>query len=330
MLNKLKELELYIGNTPVVKLQNEEINLFAKLEYYNLMNNIKARTAYSILKGAILRGEINENSTLIESSSGNLAISLAIMCKKINIKFIPVIDPNINKSYENILNAISYKVVKVNERDESGGFLNTRLNKVQELCSEISHSYWTNQYGNRDNFLAHYQGTGEELNEHFDDIDYAFIGVGTGGTISGVSQKLKEKFPNVKIIAVDSIGSLIFSDIPKKRYLPGIGSSIKPVSLNQKYIDEVVLISETNAIEGCHELFNTHAIFAGASSGSVFYALREYFKDKDLLKKPNVVFICPDNGMSYTDTVYNLEWVKWFKDINEHEEGKVLNKLGSS
>ncbi|MFC9538779.1 2,3-diaminopropionate biosynthesis protein SbnA [Lysinibacillus sp. NPDC056959] len=318
MLKKLKELEPYIGNTPIVKIENDYINLFAKLEYHNLMNNIKARTAYNILKSAIERGDITEQSTVIESSSGNLAVSLAILCKKIGIKFIPVIDSNINPAYENILRILSHQVVKITNRDETGGFLISRLEKVHELCKEIATSYWTNQYENDDNFLAHYEGTGKELAGYFNRLDYAFIGVGTGGTISGISQRLKKTFPQIKVIAVDSEGSLIFQNVPRKRYLPGIGSSIKPSILKHALIDDVIHVEEVRAIEGCHELLNKHSIFAGASSGSVYFAVQEYFQKVHFSTKPNVVFLCPDSGMPYTDTVYNQEWVNWLKIQLQH------------
>ncbi|SFX17583.1 cysteine synthase A [Thermoactinomyces sp. DSM 45891] len=314
MLEKLQKLGHLVGSTPLVPLEHPSIHLYTKLEYHNLMNSVKARTAFYMLSSAIKRGEIHQDTTLIESSSGNLAIALATLCQYLKIKFIPVIDPNINGVYEDLLHSISYKVVKVTDRDATGGFLLTRLNKIQELLYSIPNAYWTNQYQNPDNYYAHYHGIGTELVQHFETLDYAFIGVGTGGTISGISNRLKEAFPNVKVIAVDSEGSVIFNDMPKKRYIPGIGASTVPELVKRAVIDEVVHISEQHTVEGCHQLFENHGIFAGGSSGTSYYAINQYFQDKTFVRKPNVVFLCPDNGVPYVQTVYNAEWIKWLSN----------------
>lgn len=300
----------------MIKLENPQINLYVKLEYHNLMNSVKARAAFYILRSAIERGEITKESTIIESSSGNFAVALATLCKFIGLKFIPVIDPNINSSYENFLRNISYDVIKVTERDFTGGFLLTRLQKVQELIKNTS-LFWTNQYNNPDNFYAHYYGIGAELARDFDKLDYVFVGVSTGGTISGISNRLKEKFPNIKIVAVDTKGSIIFGDKPKKRYIPGIGASIVPGLVQRAIIDEVVHVPELMTVKGCHELLSKHAIFAGGSSGTSYYAIQKYFQNKNLALKPNVVFLCPDNGQAYTSTVYNPEWVDWLQKNEE-------------
>lgn len=309
MIEKLQHVQRLIGNTPLVELSHSSVNVFAKLEFHNLMGSVKMRPAFYILKSAIERGDITDKTTIIESSSGNFAVALATLCKQLGIKFIPVIDPNVNESYENLLNAISYRVVKVTERDETGGFLLSRIKMVKQLCAEIPHSFWTNQYENYDNYLAHYHGIGTEIADHFEELDYAFIGVSSGGTIAGVSNRLKEKFPEIKIVAVDTAGSVIFGDQPKKRYIPGIGSSMVPPIIHEAQIDEVVLVPEANTVEGCYNLFEQHAIFAGGSSGTCFYAINQYFQNKSLDKRPNVVFLCPDSGMSYVNTVYNKEWV---------------------
>ncbi|RAP26375.1 Cysteine synthase [Brevibacillus laterosporus] len=308
MINRLLSISHLVGNTPLVTLDHEAINLFAKLEYNNLMGSVKMRAAYYILKQAIERGDITENTTVIESTSGNFGVALATLCKRLGITFIPVVDPNISPIYENLLHAFSYQVVKVTERDETGGFLLTRIQKIKELCQSTKNSFWTNQYGNIDCFWAHYHGLGEEIATHFDELDYAFIGVSSGGTISGVSRRLKEKFPQIKIIAVDSEGSVIFGDQPKKRYIPGIGSSMVPDLLKEAVIDEVIHVPEEKTIEGCYQLFENHAIFGGGSSGTSYYAITHYFKDKLFEKSPNVVFLVPDNGMAYVNTVYDKQW----------------------
>lgn len=314
MLEKLRSLGHMIGNTPLVKLDLDQIELFVKLEYQNLTGSVKVRPAYYILEAAIKRGEITPQTTLIESSSGNFAIALATLCKRIGIQFIPVIDPNINPIYENYLHTLTDHVDKVQERDKTNGFLLSRLNRVNAYLEDIKDSYWTNQYGNPDCVKGHYYGLGSEIADSFDELDYAFIGAGSTGTIAGVSMRLKEKFPAIQIIAVDTEGSVIFGDKPKKRFIPGIGSSIVPPNLSQAQIDEVILVPEWNAIEGCYRLLEEHSLFGGGSTGSVYYAIRNYFKGKSFVKKPKVIFICADNGMAYMDTVYNQNWVNAFRE----------------
>src|SRR5690606_25758810 len=125
-----------------------------------------------------------------------------------------------------------------------GGFLKTRLKEVQALCARIDGAFWTNQYGNRDGSEAHYLMTGAELCQSFDRLDYVFIGVSSAGTISGVSRRLKEAFPEVKVIAVDAEGSVIFGGQPKKRMIPGIGASIVPELLSLARVDDVVIVPE--------------------------------------------------------------------------------------
>ena len=311
MLTKMMAISHMIGNTPLNKLEHEHINLFCKLEYNNLMGSVKVRPAFYILQEAIKRGEITQETTIIESSSGNFAIALATLCKQIGIKFIPVIDPNINPVYENLLRVFSHEVVKVTDRDETGGFLLTRIQTVNRLLNETKNSFWTNQYGNPDSARAHYFGLGAEIADSFETLDYAFIGVSSGGTITGISQRLKERYPNVKIIAVDTAGSVIFGQEPQKRYIPGIGSSMRPDILKGAIIDEVVHVSEEDTVKVCYQLYADHGIFAGGSSGTSYWAIENYFKDQKHVVKPNVVFLCPDGGMPYVNTIYNQEWVQW-------------------
>src|ERR687891_1241932 len=207
---RLEELRRTLRPTPHVRLAMEGVNLFAKLEYTNPVGSIKDRPALWILKRAAERGEIDDDTTVIESSSGNFASALAAFTRLVGLRFIPVIDPNISATYESFLRRLCPTVVKVEERDDTGGFLKTRLQKVKELCATVPNAYWTNQYGNLDAMEAHYELTAAEICADFDSLDYAFIGVSTAGTIAGVSRRLKGQFPNVKIIALDAEGSVLF------------------------------------------------------------------------------------------------------------------------
>src|SRR5213595_257415 len=286
LVTRLEQLGKTLRPTPHVPLAMEHMNLFAKLEYANPIGSIKDRPAFWILKQAAKRGEICDETTVIESSSGNFASALAAFTRLVGLRFIPVIDPNISATYESMLRRLCDTVVKVEERDDTGGFLKTRLRMVQQLCATTPQAYWTNQYSNPDAVAAHYHLTAGDICADFDSLDYVFIGVSTGGTIAGVSRRLKERYPNVQIIAVDTEGSVIFGDAPRKRHIPGVGSSIVPPLLSHAAIDDVVLIPERETVAACRELLVTHGLFAGGSSGTAFAAVKRYAAKMTRARRP--------------------------------------------
>jgi len=203
------------------------------------------------------------------------------------------------------------QVVRVDTRDESGGFLKTRLAKVKELLETIGDAYWTDQYRNPSAMSAHYELTAGEILASFSALDYVFVGVSTGGTIAGVSRRLKAHLPRVKIVAVDAEGSAIFGQRPRPRYIPGIGSSIVPELLEHALIDDQVHVREVDTVDACHELLREHQILAGGSSGSAYAAIRSYpFAEPN----PTVLFLCADRGTAYLDTVYDADWVAWRRE----------------
>src|SRR5216117_1741236 len=309
LAKRLELLRSILRPTPHVQLAMTGMNLFAKLEYVNPVGSIKDRPAYWILKRAAERGEICEETTVIESSSGNFAAALAAFTHLLGLRFIPVIDPNISSTYESFLRRICPTVVKVEERDDTGGFLKTRLQKVKELCATIPNAYWTNQYGNLDAIEAHYELTGTEICADFHSLDYVFIGVSTAGTIGGVSRRLKERYPNIRVIAVDAEGSVIFGGAPRKRHIPGIGAGIVPPLLSHARIDDVVKIPERETVQACRELLTTHGLFVGGSSGIAFAAVKRHAARMTGAKRPTVLFLCADRGTPYLDTVFDTGWV---------------------
>src|SRR3989449_9468678 len=296
LVTRLEQLRKTLRPTPHVPLAVEHMNLFAKLEYVNPVGSIKDRPAYWILKQAAERGEICDETTVIESSSGNFAVALAVFTRLLGLRFIPVIDPNISHSYESLLRRLCPTVVKVEARDDTGGFLKTRLQAVKHLCATIPNAYWTNQYTNPDAVEAHYELTASEICTDFDSLDYVFISVSTAGTIAGMSRRLKERYPKVRIIAVDAEGSVIFGGKPSKRHIPGIGSSIVPPLLSHARIDDVVLIPEGETVEACRELLTTHGLFVGGSSGTAFAAVKRYAARMARSEGPTVGFGCADPG----------------------------------
>src|SRR5947199_4268695 len=305
LATRLQLLRNTLRPTPHLHLPMEGMDLFAKLEYVNPVGSIKDRPADWIPERAAERGEICDETTVIESSSGNFACALAAYTHLVGLRFIPVIDPNISGTYESFLRRLCPTVVKVEDRDDTGGFLKTRLQKVKELCAAVPHACWTNQYGNLDAMEAHYELTAAEICAEFRSLDYVFLAVSTAGTIAGVSRRLKEHYPNVRVIAVDTEGSVIFGGAPRKRHIPGIGSSIVPPLLSHAKIDDVVLIPERETVQACRELLSTHGLFVGGSSGIAFAAVKRYADRIDGTYRPTVLFLCADRGTPYLDTVFD-------------------------
>ena len=312
LLDRVTRLRAGFTETPLLSLVDDQLDLVTKLEFSNPTGSAKDRSALWILEQAIRRGDITPDTTVVESSSGNFAISLATFCRMLGIPFIPVIDANTNESTEQYLRSLCDRVEKVTVRDATGGYLRTRLARVQELVAELGCAYWPNQYGNRDALDAHYRFTGGELCRTMTRIDYLFVGVGTGGMVAGLSRRVKETFPRCTVVAVDTAGSAIFGGPPRPRRIPGIGSSIVPPLCDLALIDDVVIMPEPRAVEGCHELLARHGLFAGGSTGSVFSAIQTYFAGHPVSgRRPAVVFLSADRGHPYANTIYNPAWVRW-------------------
>lgn len=309
LLRRVTALARLMRPTPLVPVRVAGIELYAKLECNNPFGSIKDRSAYWILKGAVERGELRSGATVVESSSGNFASALAGFAQLLGLRFIPVIDPNITGMTESYLRRSCERVVKVEERDDTGGFLKTRLRKVHEVCAEIPGAYWTNQYGNPDGMDAHYQLTGAELCQQLPRVDVVFVGVSTGGTLAGVSRRVKERFPAARIVAVDAVGSVIFGGAPRRRHIPGIGASVVPELVKHAQVDEVSYIPEPQTAAACQTLLWEHGLFVGGSSGSAFAAAQQYAAAAPTQPPPVGVFICPDRGTAYLETVFNPAWV---------------------
>lgn len=308
LLHRLDRIRRSMPETPMLQLEHDTVDLYGKLEFSNPNGSSKDRSAFWILKQAIERGDITERTTIVESSSGNFAISMASFCRALGITFVPVIDPNCNTATETYLRAVCGRVEKVTEPDGTGGFLSTRLARVTALRTELAPVYWPNQYGNTDAIMAHYRLTGGELCRALRRLDYMFVGVSTGGTIGGLSLRLKESYPGIQVIAVDAEGSAIFGGPPKRRRIPGLGSSITPELFDHALIDDVVMVPERDTVEGCHELLRRHGLYAGGSTGTVYAAINGFFAGHTG-PRPTVAFLCADRGLAYADTIYNPIWV---------------------
>lgn len=302
--DRLALAQAMLRPSPVVSLEDDRLALWAKLEYTQPFGSLKDRPALWILRRAIERDEIGPQTHVVESSSGNFACALAGLCRFLSLDFTAVVDPNLSPLYESMLRVQMATILKVTERDDMGGFLKSRLARVQRRLIDDVDAFWPNQYGNSDGMAAHYESTAEEILVDFVHLDFVFIGVSTAGTIAGVSRRLKERWPEVKIVAVDADGSVIFGGPPAARHLPGIGSSIVPPLLAAARIDDVAMVSEPDAVAGCHELLARHHLFVGASTGAAYAAVQRYFRNWSGNTRPRVLFLAADRGTPYMHNVY--------------------------
>jgi N-(2-amino-2-carboxyethyl)-L-glutamate synthase len=318
MLNNILDK---VGNTPLIALRKEEpnLNVFAKLEFYNPTGSVKDRAAFYILNSLLNRGEIDQNTTIIESSSGNFGVALSAYTKLKGLRFICVIDKNTLPVNEMLIRLQGAEVIYITEPDEYGGYLLNRIRKIKEIMKNTENIYWVNQYENPLNARAYYNSLGNELclEAPRQQLDYVFMGVSSGGTITGVSQKVKEKFPDAQIIAVDVEGSVIFGGEARKRFIPGIGSSIRPKILNDAAIDDVVMVNEEETMSSCTELLEKYNLYVGGSSGSVYAAVKKYFSIYKVSKPTNVMCVFADKGERYITTIYNNEWREMVLDYSE-------------
>ncbi len=308
LLDRVDALLRDLPRTRVVRLPHPGIQLYAKMESENRTGSAKDRAAIWILREAVRRGDITRNTTVVESSSGNFARSLASFLDVLGVPFVPVLDPNVNAVTEQTLRGLCARVEKVTERDATGGYLTSRLARVAELRAELSHVYWPDQYTNPDGARGHYELTAPELLEEVGRVDYLFVGVGTGSTINGLSHRLRAQQPDATVVAVDVEGSAIFGAPPARRLIPGIGSSLRPPLVDAARISEVVVLSERDEVAGCRALLHDHGVYAGGSTGCVYAAITRYFERRSGAE-PVVAFLCADSGEPYADTVYADDWV---------------------
>ncbi|KAB1153654.1 2,3-diaminopropionate biosynthesis protein SbnA [Tenacibaculum aiptasiae] len=318
MINNILEK---VGNTPLISIKNKEepnLNVFAKLEFYNPTGSVKDRAASYIINSLLDRGIITQNTTIIESSSGNFGIALSAYAKQKGLKFVCVIDKTTLPVNEMMIRLQGAEVIKITEPDSRGGYLLNRIKKVKEIVENTEDIYWVNQYENPLNAQAYYNSLANEICLEIprQKLDYLFMGVSSGGTITGVSQKVKEKYPNAQIIAVDVEGSIIFGGKSRKRFIPGIGSSLRPGILESAKIDNVVYVDEMETVTNCVELLENHNIYAGGSSGSVFAAVKKYFNMHPVDRPVNIMCVFADKGERYISTIYNPKWREMVESAN--------------
>jgi 2,3-diaminopropionate biosynthesis protein SbnA len=299
---RFNEEELYIDLRSIFGQ-----SLFLKCEGFNFAGSIKLKAASEMIEAAERDGILTPGSILIESSSGNLGVAISMIAASKGYQFLCVTDSRCNLSTRRLMEALGSRVHIISEPDAVGGFLGARIDYVRAMCASDDRYVWLNQYTNPGNWQAHYRTTAPAIARQFPLLDVLFVGAGTTGTLMGCARFFKEWHRPVRIVAVDSVGSVTFGGPPGRRMIPGLGTSVRPPLLDESYIDEVVLVEEADTIRACHRLARRGFLFGGSTGTAVSGATRwlEQHGSPDL----TTVTIAPDLGERYLDTVYQTNWL---------------------
>ena len=290
-----------IGNTPIIKInykyKGNYNSIWAKLEYYNLTGSIKDRVAFYMINNARKRGELKENMPIIEATSGNTGISLSALGTYYKHPVYIFMPDWASKERIDLMKSYGAKVFLVSKED--GGFLRC-IEDAEKLSKKLG-GFFMNQFSNKDNFQAHYETTGEEILKQVPDEIGGFVfGVGTGGTLMGTGQKLKEKYTNLKITAIEPDKMPIISNgkILGQHKIEGIGDDFVPELLDRNKIDKIILINDDDAINMSRKLSRELGLGVGISSGANL--LGSVLLNDEIHQ--NVITVFPDDNKKYLST----------------------------
>jgi cystathionine beta-synthase len=308
-----------IGNTPLIQIYNItrglKAKIFSKLEFTNPGGSIKDRIAKYMVGKAEHEGKLKPGGTIIENSSGNTAMGLAIVARQKGYKLKIVIRDTTSREKLEVLKCLGVKLILVDvtippEREDSYNNLARNIAKKDDTL------YYVDQHNNLDNNETYYKTFGPEIWEQTNgEIDYFIAGVGTGGTISGTARYLKEKNPNIKVIGVDPVGSVFYEYFKNKKlikpgrcFIEGLGDEFLIPTAELDLLDDMIQVSAKTAFEWTKKLAYEEGIIAGGSSGANIWGAIELAKQID--KEVNIVTAFPDSGYKYFSTIYNDEWLK--------------------
>lgn len=300
-----KDATELIGNTPLVEFNHIEkkeglnAKILAKLEYFNPAGSVKDRIAKEMIEDAERKGTLKPGATIIEPTSGNTGIGLASIATAKGYKAIIVMPETMSVERRNIIKAYGAEIVLT----EGAKGMKGAIAKVEELSKEIPDSFVAGQFVNPANPEAHRKTTGPEIwNDTDGKVDIFVAGVGTGGTVTGVGEYLKQQNPDVKVVAVEPATSPVLSKGTAGAHkIQGIGAGFVPDTLNTKIYDEIITIDNDAAFEGGKEIASIEGILVGISSGAAFVAAKELAKRPENAGK-TIVVLLPDSGDRYYST----------------------------
>jgi cysteine synthase A len=302
-----------IGNTPLVRVsrlfKDQPFDFYVKLESLNPGGSMKDRSAATIISQAIASGEVGPETTIIESSSGNMGVGLAQTCSYHGLRFICVVDAKTTTQNIRLLEAYGAEIDVVTEPDPvTGEFLKARLDRVQTLLAVTPQSFWPNQYANCANPYAHRQTMSEIVTALDGNVDYLFCATSTCGTMRGCAEYVREEGLATKVIAVDAVGSTIFGGRCGKRLIPGHGAAVRPALFQPGLAQRCVHVTDLDCVIGCRRLARQEAILTGGSGGGVIMAVESI---KETIAPGAIcVAILADRGERYLDTIYSDTWVR--------------------
>lgn len=290
-----------IGGTPHIKIkkmtQADDAEVIVKVEAFNPGSSVKDRIAFYMIEAAEKKGILNENSVIVEPTSGNTGIGLAMVAAVKGYKIKLVMPESMSLERRKILKAFGAEIILT----PAAGGMKGAVEKAVELGEKDNNVFIPQQFKNEANVKAHMETTAIELMEEVGEFDAFIAGVGTGGTITGVSKIIKARFPNTKFIAVEPLESPVLSGgNPGPHKIQGIGAGFIPDVFDKDAVDEVMKVSAQDAFETAEKLAKTEGIFAGISSGANLYAALKVAKK--LGKGKKVVTVLPDSGERYLST----------------------------
>lgn len=293
-----------IGNTPIVRLEKIEkkfnltSKIYAKLESFNPANNVKTRPAFYMIKDLYERRIIDSTYKLIESTSGNTGIGIAMIGAYFGNEVIITMPDSVSKERIDVLKHYGAKVILT--PGELG--INGSNDLVKELLKKEEKAIQPSQFTNENNPLSHYLTTARELERDLDKIDYIFATVGTGGTVSGIGKYFKESGYQTKIIAIEPANSPVLSKgIKGPHKIQGIGPGFVPEIFNYNFVDEIITVKDEESYEMTKLIPKVEGISAGISSGACLVAAINYLNEHEIIGK-NIVVIFPDSGEKYFST----------------------------
>ncbi|MDR1069533.1 MAG: cysteine synthase A [Gracilibacteraceae bacterium] len=301
-----KTLTDLIGNTPLLELTNYnaqkklEATVVAKLEYYNPLSSVKDRIGYALIKDGEEKGLIKKGTTLIEPTSGNTGVALAFVATVRGYRLILTMPETMSIERRNLLKALGAELVLTPGAEGMKG----AVAKAKELAAQTPDSYIPGQFDNPANPEIHRQTTAQEIWRDTDGaVDIVVSGVGTGGTITGVGEVLKQKKPGVRVVAVEPFDSPVLSENRSGSHkIQGIGPGFVPAVLNRSIIDEIFTVKNDEAFTASRELAKTEGLLVGISSGAAVFAAAEIAKRPEN-KGKLIVAVLPDTGERYLSTV---------------------------